>query len=478
MHTLDILVPAPQRCCKSSGKFALSALKKFWVDPAWNDDAFAGKIRALFSFFGLTAEPVSDPAEAQFCLFESKAVGRAGAFTLEITPEGFQLSAGERSGADYALAACRQIFFGALRCGTFNAAFDCGRVEDQPRFEFRSLHLDSARQFQSVSVICQVLKLMAELRLNVFHWHLVDNEGWRLKLESAPGLENHFLKTPGYYTAGDIAEIRALAQSLNIEIIPEIDIPGHSIGTLEYFPQYACENADGVVGEFCLGNEEGKTFIKSVLDEVMELFPDSRYIHIGGDEAETRSWDKCPRCRRAMQEANCSTMRQLENKFMIEMSRHVVAAGRIPVQWGTCSDQRYPVDTVIQTWLDIREPLRVAANGNKVIYSVHTSLYFDYPANLSEPFETWMFELSERGVYMTDPYIIWPDAVKDAILGTEACLWTEQVPQWRVIRKILPRLAAYSECAWSLPENKDYHNFAQRREYLESAGWVDYLYRS
>ena len=247
---------------------------------------------------------------------------------------------------------------------------------------------------------------------------------------------------------------------------------------LEYFPQYACENADGVVGEFCLGNEEGKTFIKSVLDEVMELFPDSRYIHIGGDEAETRSWDKCPRCRRAMQEANCSTMRQLENKFMIEMSRHVVAAGRIPVQWGTCSDQRYPVDTVIQTWLDIREPLRVAANGNKVIYSVHTSLYFDYPAKLSEPFETWMFELSERGVYMTDPYIIWPDAVKDAILGTEACLWTEQVPQWRVIRKILPRLAAYSECAWSLPENKDYHNFAQRREYLESAGWVDYLYRS
>ena len=168
-------------------------------------------------------------------------------------------------------------------------------------------------------------------------------------------------------------------------------------------------------------------------------------------------------------------MRELENRFMIEMTRFPVERGRTPMLWGTCSGQTYPPDTIIQSWLDIREPLRVAPNGNKVVYSVHSSLYFDYPANPSEPFETWMFELSEKGVYMTDPCIIWEEKVRDAILGTEACLWTEMVPEWRVMRKILPRLGAYAECAWSLPEKKLWHDYLRRKELLEAAGYYDYL---
>jgi hexosaminidase len=117
----------------------------------------------------------------------------------------------------------------------------------------------------------------------------------------------------------------------------------------------------------------------------------------------------------------------------------------------------------------------VAPYGNKVIYSVHNSLYFDYPANLSEPWKTWMFELTAQGVYMTDPHIIWQDKVKDTIIGTEACLWTETVPQWRIIPKLLPRLYAYSECAWSDLDKKDYADFCRRQELLAAAGYLDYL---
>ena len=143
--------------------------------------------------------------------------------------------------------------------------------------------------------------------------------------------------------------------------------------------------------------------------------------------------------------------------------------------WGTCSGQLYPPETIIQIWLDIREPLKVIPHGNKTVYSVHNSLYFDYPANLDEPWETWMFELSEKGVYMTDPYIIWPERVKDGTLGTEACLWTETVPQHRVMSKLFPRIFAYSECSWSMPENKSWHDFVRRKELLDAAGFTDFI---
>ena len=168
-------------------------------------------------------------------------------------------------------------------------------------------------------------------------------------------------------------------------------------------------------------------------------------------------------------------MRELENAFMVELSRFIVKSGRTPMIWGTCSGQIYPDDTIIQIWLDIREPLKVAPHGNKMIYSVHSSLYFDYPANLSEPWETWMFALDEKGVYMTDPYIIWADQVKDHILGTEACLWTETIPQHRVFAKLFPRIIAYSECAWSKPEKKSWSDFIRRKELLEAAGYFDYM---
>ena len=168
-------------------------------------------------------------------------------------------------------------------------------------------------------------------------------------------------------------------------------------------------------------------------------------------------------------------MRELENDFMTGITRYIVSKNRTPMMWGTCSGQIYPADTIMQAWLDIREPLRIAPNKNKVVYSVHTSLYFDYPANQSEPLESWMFELTEKGVYMTDPYILWEKELSDIILGPEACLWTETIPQWRFIPKLLPRLSAYSECAWSRNGKKDYYDFVRRKEYLEAAGYYEYL---
>ena len=471
MNTLDVLIPAPQKVIKYSGTMPGNILKNFYLDKEFAALQIAAG--ELFAYFDLPAVQ-STEKNAVWSLQKNPALPPES-YTIEVQSSGMTLCAADMRGALYALNSCRQLFFAAFIRGAAVAEFNCGKIEDAPRFTFRSFHLDSARHFQQVKDIKRVLKLMSIFHLNTFHWHLVDSQGWRLQLKSTAGLENCYTLTPGFFTAADIKEVTDYARQLGIDVIPEVDIPGHAVGTLKFFPQYACCNAQGTPGEFCLGNPESKTFLKQMLTEVMELFPDSEYFHIGGDEAETVNWEQCPLCRKAMQEQNCSNIRQLENNFMIEMTRFVAEHGKKPVIWGTCSGQVYPADTTIQCWLDIREPLRVAPNGNKVIYSVHNSLYFDYPANLSEPWETWMFELSERGVYMTDPFIIWQEKVKDVILGVEACLWTEVVPRHRILQKILPRLFAYSECAWSQPGNKDYVSFCQRKELLESAGFNTFL---
>ena len=472
MNTFKYIIPAPAELfCDEATVLSIEKISSFYLDENFAD--FKDDIKELFNSFSYTLTQKNTAKEAVLTII--RAALPPEAFIIEVAESGVKIQSSTTSGVCYALESLRQMLFAATISSPKNAVLTCGTIKDAPRFEFRSFHLDSARHFQHIKVIKRMLRLMAAFRLNTFHWHLVDSQGWRLQLKTTAGLENCSTNTPGFYTKDDIKEIVEYAKQLHISIIPEIDFPGHSRGLLKFFPQYACKDPVENPGEICLGNSETAQMVKSVLQEVMELFPDSEYIHIGGDEANTANWDNCPLCRTAMQKNHCSNMRELENIFMRDIAQFVIENNRKPIIWGTCSGQTYQPATTIQVWLDIREPLRAAANGNKVIYSVHTSLYFDYPANLSEPWETWMFELSERGVYMTDPFIIWAEKVKDAVIGTEACLWTETVPEWRVIPKLLPRLYAYSEIAWSRPENKDYQNFCRRKELLEAAGYMDYL---
>lgn len=470
--TLDALIPVPCQTTRSGQRLNFARLRGFHVDEAFS--TLAPEVETLFRFFDLTVRE-TDAASADFVL--RRTALPAEAFRIAVTATGVTVEAGNAAGAFYALAACRQMFFAALTAGVQGAALDCGTVADAPRFPWRGLLLDSARHFQDVETIRHVLRLMAQFRLNRFHWHLTDSQGWRLALAATRGLENHYKLTPGFYTATDIRAVTELAHALHIEVIPEIDIPGHSELILTHHPEYACPNADGNIREFCLGNPEARDFLANVLEEVTALFPASSAIHIGGDEADPRNWEKCPRCQAARQALHCVDMRELEHRFMTDMSRRIAARGRTPIVWGTGSGLFPPGDTVIQCWLDLRDPLRAAPHGNKVIYSLHNSLYFDYPNRLSEPWENWMFELSERGVYLCDPLGIWQEQLKDTILGTEACLWTETVPRWRVVEKILPRLWAYAECAWSAPEKKDWHDFAARKELLEAAGFGSWLER-
>ena len=470
-NTASIVIPAPVSLRLNGEKLPLSKIRRCRVAPEF---AFLRpELEELFRTLSLKIAVVED-GTAEIALRQGKSE-TAGAWKMTVSAAGVDAEAGEETGARYAFDALTQMLFAAaISGGQSSAALDGAEIADAPRFAWRGFHLDSARHFQDVAELKRFLRILAHFRINSFHWHLTDNQGWRLPSAAAPALDGSGRWSDGQYTADELREIAAFARRLGIRIVPEVDVPGHSKLLLSRYPQFACDPADPG-SEWCIGNPESLPFMKRIFAELMEIFPDSPIIHIGGDEAETDHWEKCPKCRAMLKAKGLSTMRELENDFMRQLARFLVEKGRTPMIWDTCSDQHYPPDTIIQVWLDIREPLKVAPLGNKMVYSVHNSLYFDYPANLNEPWETWMFELSERGVYMTDPYIIWPEKVKESILGTEACLWTETVPRHRVLAKLFPRIFAYAECAWSMPENKSFSDLIRRKELLEAAGFTDYL---
>lgn len=467
-HTAKILIPAPLEVTEKTGKLLLNKLKTFSL---CNDfGALNADIEKLSSALKMNLKPSAQNADIIF----ERADLKKNAWQINISPEKINVYANDNAGATYAFYALMQMLFAASIKGLPEDALDCADIYDEPRFEWRGFMLDCARHFQSADFIKKFLKTLAAFRINSFHWHLADSQGWRYPSRFADKITGKGCWSCGNYTIDELKEINQCANELGIRIIPEVDVPGHSELFLENYREYNCD-PDQPGTEFCIGNPETLKLLKNIYAELMEIFPDSPIIHIGGDEAETANWDKCPKCLAAMKEKNLKNSRELENSFMTELAEFIIERGRTPMIWGTCSGQLYPTETIIQMWLDIREPLKVIPHGNKTVYSVHNSLYFDYPANLDEPWETWMFELSEKGVYMTDPYIIWPEKVKDGTLGTEACLWTETIPQHRVMSKLFPRIFAYSECAWSAPDNKSWHDFVRRKELLDASGYTDYI---
>ena len=465
---LDCVIPVPVSVTFAEGAFALPDLKTVFA-PGGTVHAGEEVVRAALSF-GIDCTLASDP-DSSLRLKKNSSLC-AESWTIRVEPNAISISGGDEAGLFYAVAALTQMFAAASSRGPSYAKLECGTVCDSPRFPWRGFMLDSARHFQSKETVKAVIRLMSHFRLNVFHWHLTDNQGWRIGTGTVSPEASRNSLCGGMYSREDLLEVAAYTKKHFVQVVPEVDIPGHSKGLVQAYPQFAC-NPDQIGSELCIGNPEARVFLKKIYAEVFEIFADSKYIHFGGDEADTHHWEKCPRCQDAMKKGGFGNLRELENHFMVEMTRFAVENGRTPIVWGTGSG--LPSDTVIQAWLDIRESLKHAATGNKVIASVHNSYYFDYPADISEPHETWMFGLQPENIYMADPYVIWEKQLKESMLGPEACLWTETVPEWRTVQKILPRIGAYAECAWSRPENKDWYSFLRRKNQLLSAGYEDFL---
>ena len=280
-HTASVIVPVPSNVRLTEDTLFLNHLRHWYLAPDFA--VLAPELEKLFRTLDIACTP-SGEKEADFIL-KKGADPVPGAWRMTVSSSGITAEAGEPNGARYAVDALTQMLFASvLVAGRASARLDGAEIQDAPRFSWRGFHLDSARHFQDTATIKRVLRVLAHFRINVFHWHLTDNQGWRFAGKTVPLLDGKGSWSDGQFTPDDLRDVAAYAKELGIRIVPEVDVPGHSARLLAKYPQFACDPA-APGSEWCLGNPESLEFLKRLLSELMDLFPDSPVIHIGGDEA-------------------------------------------------------------------------------------------------------------------------------------------------------------------------------------------------
>lgn len=365
------------------------------------------------------------------------------------------------------------------------------RLKDEPRFAYRGMALDVSRHFFPVSFIRQYIDLLALYKFNTFHWHLTDDQGWRIEIKSLPRLQEvaawrsatligHKKELPhrfdgkpygGYYTQNEIKGIVAYAQQRGITVIPEIEMPGHALAALAAYPQLGCTGGPyetarfwGIFDDvFCAGNDSTFYFLQQVLDEVMVLFP-SPYIHIGGDECVKDKWKVCVRCQQRMRQEGLKNEEELQSYFIKRMEAFVRSRGRHIIGWDEILEGGLPPDALVMSWRGEAGGIAAAAQGHPVIMTPETHLYFDYyqSPDMAEPLASGGFNPLHK-VYGYDPLARMDSSSRRWVRGVEGQAWSEyyhnEQQAWYML---YPRILALAEVGWTNPVRKNYAQFLPR----------------
>ena len=446
---------------------------------------------------GTNPVTVADEVPASGIRFVTDDSLPAEGYELNVDGEGIEVRASQFPGFLYALQSLEQLLPAAVY-GTEpapDAAWEvpCVKIADAPRFAYRGMHLDVARHFFSVDEVKRYIDVMAIHKLNTLHWHLTDDQGWRIEITRYPELTavgsirkatvvrkewGTYDGTPygGFYTQDEIRDVVKYAADRGVTVIPEIDLPGHMLAALTAYPELGCTGGPyevwgrwGVADDvLCPGREKTFEFLEGVLTEVMELFP-SEYIHIGGDECPKVRWEKCPRCQAKIRQLGLkddgehTAEHYLQSYVTDRIGKFLARHGRRIIGWDEILEGRAPSDAVVMSWRGSEGGIAAAKLGHDVIMTPNSHLYFDYYQSLdtdAEPFGIGGYIPMEQ-VYSYDPAFpeLTPEQQKH-ILGVQANLWTEYVLSDEHLEyMLLPRLAALSEVQWCLPETKDWNRF-------------------
>lgn len=488
------VIPKPVKVELRPGVFTLSPATRVLADRrAMAEAAYLGELIRTGTGFDLKVAAARRWAAVPGAILlttrrADRALGAEG-YELDIGPDAVVIRAPQPAGLFYGVQTLRQLFppeLDARQPGKRPVAWQapCARIVDRPRYAWRGFLLDSARCFHSREFVLRFLDVLAALKMNVLHWHFTDDEAWRPELPSHPELVSAATNAPwwstqsqGYYRAQDMRDIVAHAKSRHITIVPEVELPGHSAQVVARIPGTRCQMPDGTdvpVGarEFCLGSEASLAFLRTALVEIMDLFRDSPYIHIGGDEADPTRWKQCPRCRARMQAIGTDNPLVLQKWFVSKLAELVHARGRTTVAWADHLELGIPAGQIVHGW-HAGESDYAVRHGFRTISGDNGYTYFDYPQGADEPSGGWMPALPLERVYRfnPDPAGMMPEQSR-LVLGTQAHLWA--VAQDRVFRKSFPRLLALCEVAWTPQEQREYSEFLVRaRQYLarlEQAG--------
>lgn len=393
-------------------------------------------------------------------------------------------------------------------------------IEDSPRFAWRGFMLDEARQFFGKEHVKRLLDAMALHKLNVLHWHLTDDEGWRIEIKAYPKLttigawrgtecplpnprkETH-ARYGGFYTQAELREIVAYAKERHIEIMPEVDLPGHSLATVTAYPELLPEgNGEGVSAQGFRANAvspakpETYKFVETVVDELKTIFP-FEYIHIGGDEVNHNAWKNCPEVKKLMEREKLGNLHEVQVHFTRRLEKICAAQGKKVFAWNEALDDRLDRGTGIMSWTGTGPGYSAAKKGFPVVMAPGPYCYYDmgFPDAQGEPPAHWWAGLIDNAkIYSFDPMSAGGDLPKEArekIMGVHSAMWTEFVQPWKgdVIElptysshadyKVWPRLSALAEVAWTPQERRNYEDFSKRLgpEHLRRLGLLGINFR-
>ena len=408
--------------------------------------------------------------------------GNPEGYQLDVTPGGIDLRAGSPDGLFYGMQTLRQLYAGG--------EVPCVSIRDNPRLGYRGLHLDVSRHFFSKEEVMKLLDVMSFYKLNTLHMHLTDAGGWRIEIDKYPkltsetafrtesdwrkwwdGRDRKYLPegTPGayggYYTKEDIREIVKHAASKHINIIPEIEFPGHSEEVLMAYPELSCSGKPYQNGDFCIGNEKSFTFMEDVLAEVIDLFP-SEYIHVGGDEAGKSAWKKCPKCQALMKEKGMKSVDELQSYMIHRAEEFLISKERKLIGWDEILEGGLAPEATVMSWRGEDGGIKSARMGHDVVMTPGNYMYLDfYQADpKTQPYAIGGYTPIKK-VYSYDPVPADSLTAEECrhILGVQANTWTEyiQTPE-HLEYMMFPRALAVAEIGWTPQELRTWEDFKPR----------------
>lgn len=420
---------------------------------------------------------------------DTAAVKQPEGYLLQITPQQVTLTAHDAAGIGHGIATLRQLWKPAAGGGL---VLPGAMISDYPRFGYRGMHLDVGRHFFSVEYIKQFIDQLALYKFNNFHWHLTDDQGWRIEIKKYPRLQEvaawrdqtmigHKKELPhrfdgrkygGYYTQEQVKEVVAYAAARHINVIPEIEMPGHALAALAAFPALGCTGGPyktaqfwGIFDDvFCAGKDSTFIFLQDVLDEVIALFPSS-YIHIGGDECPKVRWKQCPACQQRMKAEHLEDEDALQSYFIRRISDYVNSKGRKIIGWDEILEGGLAPGATVMSWRGVEGAVMAAGQKQQVIMTPEDELYFDHYQSLYPEEQTAAGGYTPlEEVYAYEPLIAAGDtALLPYIAGIQGEIWSEYLStETKANYMIYPRLQATAERAWSPATVRDYHYFTQR----------------
>lgn len=482
------LIPQPKEIQIGNGNFLLNAKTVFIVNDENNNEValFNSFLQTKYEYELKVLTKSKNPENTISIYVENPKDTISENYELEVKPNQIEIKAAGNAGVFYAFQTLMQL----LPVNKFKEAqIPCVTIKDEPKFTWRGMHLDVSRHFFSVDFVKKYIDYLSMYKMNTFHWHLTDDQGWRIEILKYPLLTQlgsirfksmigHFSEHrfddkfyKGFYTQEEIKEVVAYAKQRHVSIIPEIEMPGHSLAALSAYPEYSCTGGPFQVGTqwggyddvFC-PKEETFRFLQEILDEIIVLFP-SQYIHIGGDECSKVRWHVCPNCQALMRQEGLTDEAQLQSYFIRRMEQFLNFYGKKLIGWDEILEGGLAPNATVMSWRGTEGGIAAAKEKHNVVMTPGSHCYFDHyqgdPKN--EPIAIGGYTTVEK-VYSYNPI---PAELNEEeskyILGAQGNVWTEYINTPEDVEYMaMPRMAALAEVVWGTSKPTDYSNFQTR----------------